>query len=152
MAERKPEIGSVGIFVKSGVTFLILVCQTDLNFDRSRDVVDGNTKCGPDQIPSNNATYEISGTAQIFLFDNDDPETATKLSEAAADRMLVNKDIFEWKIGPLSGVQVPGDVVYDGEGFFSNLSTSWGNDDPASFDFTIAVKGQYDQTIEPATT
>lgn len=152
MAERKPEIGSIGIFIKTGVNFLILVCQTDLTFDRSRDTVDANTKCGPDQLPSNNATYEISGSAQVYLFDNDNPETATKLSEAAADRMLVNKDIFEWKIGPLSGVQVPGDVVYDGQGFFTNLSTSWGNDDPATFDFTIGVKGEYTQEIEPATT
>jgi hypothetical protein len=152
MAERKPDVGSIGVFIKTASQFLILVCQTDLTFDRSRDTIDANTKCGPDQIPSNNPTFEISGTAQVWLFDDDNPESATKLSEAGADRLLVNKTVFEWKIGPLSGVQVPGDVVYSGEGFFTNLSTSWGNEDAASFDFTISIKGQYDQEIEPATT
>lgn len=152
MAERKPAAGSVGVFIKTGAQFLILVCQTDLTFDRSRDTINANSKCGADQIPANTATYEISGTAQIWLFDNDDPESSTKLSEAAADRLLVNKTIFDWKIGPLSGLSVPGDVVYDGSGFFSNLSTSWPNEDVATFDFTIGVKGEYNQTIEPETT
>lgn len=156
MAERKPEIGSIGIFIKTGVDFLVLVCQTDLTFDRSRDTIDANTKCGPDQLPSNNATYEISGSAQIWLGDTDDaeiPDTPNnKGSEALLDQLIRNKTTFDWKIGPLSGTPVPGDVVYEGSGFLSNLSSSWGNDDPATFDFTIGVRGEYTQTIEPATT
>lgn len=152
MAERKPEIGSIGIFVKTESQFLALVCQTDLTFDRSRDTVDANSKCGPDQLPANTITVEISGTAQVFLFDDDNPETPTKLSEAAADRLIVNATTFQWKIGPLSELPIPGDVTYDGNGFFTNLSTSWPNADVATFDFTIAVRGEYNQEIEPATT
>lgn len=152
MAERKPELGSIGIFIKSGVTFLVIVCQTDLTFDRSRDTVDANTKCGPDQLPSNNATYEISGAGQIWLGDTEEAEFNTKGSEAFLDQLLRDKTTFDWRIGPLSGVAVPGDVVYEGSGFISNLSASWGNDEAATFDFTIGVRGEYTQTIEPATT
>ena len=152
MAERKPEVGSIGILIKTGADFLVLVCQTDLTFDRSRDTIAANSKCGPDQIPSNNPTYEISGTAQVLLSDDDNPEFDSKASEALADQLFRNKTQFEWQIGPLSGIPVPGDVVYEGTGFFSNLSTAFPNEDVATFDFTIAVRGEYTQTIEPATT
>lgn len=152
MAERKPEVGSIGVFIKTGISFIVLVCQTDLTFDRSRDAIDANSKCGPDQIPSNNPTYEISGTAQILLGDTDDAEFNSKGSEALLDQLMRNKTTFDWKIGPLSGVAVPGDVVYEGEGFLSNISTSFPNEDASTFDFTISVRGEYTQTIEPATT
>lgn len=152
MAERKPAIGSIGVFIKTGLDFLVLVCQTDLTFDRSRDAVDANSKCGPDQIPSNNPTYEISGTAQILLSDDDNPEFDNKASEALADQLFRDKTNFDWKIGPLSGMVVPGDTIYEGTGFLSSLSTSYPNEDAATFDFTITVRGEYTQTIEPATT
>lgn len=156
MAERKPAVGSIGVFIKTGVAYIVLVCQTDLTFDRSRDAIDANSKCGPDQIPSNNPTYEISGTAQILLGDDDAaeiPDTPlNKGSEALLDQLMRNKTTFDWKIGPLEGNPVPGDVVYEGSGFLSNLSTAWPNEDASTFDFTIAVRGEYTQTIEPATT
>lgn len=152
MAERKPEVGSIGVFIKTAADFLVLVCQTDLTFDRSRDAIDANSKCGPDQIPSNNPTYEISGTAQIFLGDTDDAEFDGKASEALMDQLLRSKATFDWKIGPLSGVPVPGDVTYTGTGFLSNLSSSFPNEDASTFDFTISVRGEYTQEIEPATT
>lgn len=152
MATRLPAAGSYGVFIKTGANFLVLVCQTDLTFDRSRDTIDANSKCGPNQIPSNNPTYEISGTAQVLLSDDDDPEFDSQASEALVDQLFRSKTEFDWKIGPLSGIAVPGDVVYEGDGFFSNLSTSYPNEDVATFDFTISVKGEYEQEIEPATT
>jgi predicted secreted protein len=152
MAERLPAAGSYGVFIKTGADFLVLVCQTDLTFDRSRDTINAPSKCGPKQIPSNNPTYEISGTAQVLLSDDDEEVFSDKASEAFADTLFVNKTIFDWKIGPLSGIVAPGDVVYEGSGFFSNLSTSYPNEDVATFDFTIGVDGEYTKTIEPATT
>jgi hypothetical protein len=75
---------------------------------------------------------------------------AGKMSEAIVDQLGRNRETFEWKMGPASAVPVPGDVTYGGNGFFSSLSTTYPNADVATFDFTITVKGEYTQTIEPA--
>lgn len=153
MAERKPQIGTIGLLIDTGTPPpIVLVCQTDLTFDRSRDVVDANSKCGPDQQPANTATYEVSGTAQILLGDDDEAIFSGKASEALLDQYFRAKTKFNWIIGPLSGVEVPGDVVYNGVGFLSNLSTSYPNEDVATFDFTLSVVGEYTQVITPATT
>ncbi|SKA29765.1 Phage tail tube protein [Chitinophaga eiseniae] len=156
MAERKPEIGSIGVFISATLSdtpvYIIMVCQTDLTFSRSRDVVDANSKCGPDQLPANTMTTEITGTSQILLGDTDQPIFGGKASEALMDELVRNRTTINWKIGPLSGIEVPGDVVKEGTGFVSSLDTSYPNDDVATFDFTITAKGDYTQTIEPATT
>lgn len=148
MAERKINGKDVVISIKQGATFLLLVCQVEHNFDRSWDPIDANSKCGPDQLPNDVGDYSISGTAQVLL--GDGPTMTGKMSEAIVDQLGRNRETFEWKMGPAAAVPVPGDVTYSGNGFFSSLSTTYPNADVATFDFTITVKGEYTQTIEPA--
>lgn len=152
MAEQgKPKVGSIAIFIKTATEYLLFKCNTDLTFTRSRDTIDASSKCGPDQIASANATYEISGSGQVWLFGGATPGSTTELSEAEADRLLVNNTKFSWKIAKLKEEEVvPGDVEYDGQGFFTNLATTWPNDQVSTFDFTIAVSGEYNQVITPA--
>lgn len=152
MAERKVNGGDVVLFITEGGVDLLLVCQVEHNFDRSNDTIDANSKCGPDTLPGGNPAFEISGTAQVLLGDTDDVVFASKFSEAKMDTLLTAKTVFDWKMGPASGVPIPGDVTYSGKGFLTNLSTSYPNNDVATFDFTISVKGQYTKEIEPETT
>lgn len=152
MAERKVNGGDVVIRIVDAGQPVLLVCQVEHNFDRTRDSIDANSKCGPDTIPGDAPTYEISGTAQILLGDTDDSVFTGKLSEAKMDSLFRAKTVFQWTMGPASGVPVPGDVTYSGDGFLTSLSTTYPNNDVATFDFTISVKGEYLQDIEPETT
>lgn len=152
MAERKVNGGDVVIRITEAGQDLLLVCQVEHNFDRSRDSIDANSKCGPDTIPGDAPTYEISGTAQILLGDTDDGVFNQKLSEARMDQLFRSKSVFPWIMGPASGIPIPGDVTYSGNGFLTSLSTTYPNNDVATFDFTISVKGEYTQEIEPETT
>ncbi|CAL1518204.1 hypothetical protein [Chitinophaga sp. MM2321] len=152
MAERKVNGGDVVIRITEGVTDILLVCQVEHTFDRSRDAIDAGSKCGPDNLPGDTPTFEISGTAQILLGDTDEAVFNGKLSEAKMDEFFRGKTVFAWAMGPASGVPVPGDVTYSGNGFLTSLSTTYSNNEVATFDFTISVKGDYSQDIEPATT
>lgn len=146
MAERDI-LGTYGLLIKTVATFIPMVCQTDLTFDRSRDVIQSVTKCGRKKRPSPFADYELSGTAEVLL--SDGVAFTSKASEAEIDRLFANQTEFEWQIGPLSGTPVPGDITYSGRGFFSDLSTSYPTEETATFDFTLAVVGDYTQSVEP---
>lgn len=148
MAERKINGKSVVISIKQGAAFVLLVCQVEHNFDRSWEPIPANSKCGDDQLPPDTGSYSISGTAQVLL--GDGPTIPDKISEAVVDQLGRAKQVFDWKMGPAAAVPVPGDVIYTGQGFFSNLNTSYPTGDVATFDFTITVKGEYEQDIEPA--
>ncbi len=141
-------IKTVGLLIKTGETFIPLVCQTDLTFDRTRDVIKSVTKCGTKKQPNPSPDYEVSGTAEVLLGDGE--EFTTKASEAKVDELFRNATEFEWQIGPLSGTPVPGDITYAGKGFFSDLSTSYPTEENATFDFTLAVVGDYTQEEEPS--
>lgn len=148
MAERKVNGKDVVISIKTAATFLLMVCQVEHNFERTWDPIPADSKCGPDQLPNDVGQYSISGTAQVLL--GDGPTMPDKISEAVVDQLGRNRQVFEWKMGPAAAVPVPGDITYGGNGFFSSLSTSYPNGDVATFDFTLTVKGEYTQTIEPA--
>lgn len=144
----KPIIGTYGLLIKSASTFIPMVCQIDLSFDRTRDVIRTVTKCGATKRPNPFPDYEISGTAQLVLSSDGTPFT-NKASEEAIDQLFQDATEFDWQIGPLDGTPVPGDVVYAGKGFFSDLSTSYPTEEEATFDFTLAVIGNYTKTVEP---
>ncbi|WP_343692764.1 hypothetical protein [Chitinophaga sp.] len=147
MAERNI-VGTYALSIKSGATFVLLVCETDDTFDRSRDSIDAASKCDPGKkVPNPTITYEVTGSAQVLLSDGEG--FTTKASEAEVDALFRNMTVFDWKLGPLSGNPVPGDVTYSGSGFFSKLSTSYPTAEVAKFDFTITGTGSYTQTIEP---
>lgn len=150
MDNDKKIVGKYGFFIKTAALFIPLVCQTDLSFDRTRDAVDGDSACGSDQRPAPTATYEVSGTAQILR--GDGTTRTDEASEAEIDALFKDAIVFDWQIGPLSGDPQPGDTTYSGKGWFSKLTTSWPLKEMATFDWTLAVTGEYDTDVEPATT
>jgi hypothetical protein len=144
-------VGTYGLLIKTGETFIPLVCQTDLNFDRSRGSIAAPSKCDPNKkIPNPTGDYELSGTLQILLSDGDGFDA--KASEAEVDALFKNRTVFDWQIGPLSGEPQPGDIIYSGKGWLSNLSSKYPTADLATNDFTLVVTGEYATDIEPALT
>ena len=145
-------IGTYGLFIKTASTFIPLVCQTDLKFSRSRGKIAAPSKCDPNKkIPNPQADYELTGSLQVLLSDDGDPLEG-KASEAELDQLFRDMTVFDWQIGPISGEPVPGDVLYSGKGWFSNLDSSYPVTELATADFTLAVTGEYTQDREPATT
>lgn len=142
-------IGTYALSIKTATVFLMLVCQTDLKFSRSRGTINAPSKCDPNKkIPNPAADYEITGSLQVLLPDGV-AFTDPKASEAELDKLFRDATIFDWKIGPMSGTPVPGDVIYSGKGWFSNLDTDYPTTDLAKSDFTLAVTGEYEQDRTP---
>lgn len=156
MAERDLKIGTYGLFISAVLAdnpvYLVMVCQTDLSFSRTRDVIDATSKCGPKQLPANAVLSELTGTSQVIFDDGGDVIFGGRASEALCDQLMRSADTFNWKIGPLDGTEIAGDVIYEGEGFFSSLDTSYPAADVATFDFTLTVLGDYTQDVIQPTT
>lgn len=145
-------IGKYGLAIKTSTVFLMLVCQTDLKFSRSRGVINAPSKCDPNKkIPSPTGDYELTGSLQVLLPDGVSLSDA-RASEAELDQIFRDITIFDWKIGPISDQPEPGDVIYSGKGWFSKLDTDYPTADLAKSDFTLSVTGEYSQLRIPATT
>jgi len=160
MASFIPAAGRYGIYVTANLqdtpVYLMLVCNTDLTISRSRDVIDANSKCGPNQIPAKTVTVEITGTVQV-KFSSDGNETFDgQASEMLLDKLWKQGISFNWKIAPIPDENnpnpLPGELIYEGEGFFSSLDTNYPTDDVPTSDFTLSVQGDYTTTATPATT
>lgn len=153
--EQKPSVGSRGLFISVDGTAeaaIVLVCQLDTQFERSRDTIDALSKCGPDQRPANDYTANISGSFQAVWDDSGTIVWNDKASTALADQLFRDKTIFNFAYGPLTGIPAPGEVTYKGKGFFSNLTDNDPNNDMSTVDFGLAIAGPYTMEVEPATT
>ncbi|MFB6456483.1 hypothetical protein ACE38W_14515 [Chitinophaga sp. Hz27] len=139
----------ISITLPGGTGPILLGCEVDHNFDRSRDVITADSKCGPSRLPNPNLAATIQGNGQVLKNDAGGDLT-TKVTEAKIDQLLRNATFFDWVMGPKSGTPEPGDVVYSGRGWFSALNSAFNTDGVATFDFTIQVDGDYTQEIEPA--
>jgi len=139
----------LSIIAPGGNTPLVLACEVDHNFDRSRAEINADNKCGKNRIPNPNMDASISGTGQVMI-NPAGGDITTKISEAKLDQLMRSATVFSWVLGPKSGVPAPGDVTYSGQGWFNQLNTAYTTDGVATFDFSITVSGDYTQEIEPA--
>jgi hypothetical protein len=142
MAQRKVIGKDILLFIDpaGGTEYKTLVCLTSNGLNRTTAITDAASKCGPDSQPGAQ-TISIPFTGQIMV----DPETG-KASEGDLHDLWANSTNIGWKIGP--AVPVDGDIIYSGQGFISDLSSTQ-DMNGATFTGTIAVSGAVTKTIYP---
>ena len=141
MAERKVSGKDVLLYIDplGGTSYDTVVCLTSQSFSSDTNVVDANSKCGPDQLPgTQNESIDFEGQQLI------DPNTG-KVSGADLYDLKQAQTTIGWKIAVAS--PTTGDVVKSGKGFISSISEDYGLEDPATFSGTITIKGLATQTI-----
>lgn len=142
MAQRKVNGKDILLFIDpaGGVDYKTLVCLTSNGLNRTTSIIDAASKCGPDS-QAGPQTISVPFAGQIMV----DPD-ADKASEGDLHDLWVNSTTIGWKIGP--AVPVDGDVIYEGTGFISDLSSTQ-DMNGATFTGTIAVSGTPTMTIYP---
>lgn len=141
MAQRKIAGDDILLFIDpaGGTDYDTVVCLTQQDFNRARTEIDAKSKCGPDKLPGSES-IELTFQGQIVL----SPD-AGNISEAGMHTLWQNATTIGWKLGKAS--PVTGDVTYTGTGFISRLNSSYGMDNPSTFDASIGVYGNVTQTV-----
>lgn len=116
-----------------GTTFDLIVCLTSNSLERTTQVIDAGSKCGPSKLPG------VQSITLPFAF-NDVLDVATgEISEEDLHDLWANKTIFTWKFGVVT--PKAGDVTYTGKGFLGSLSIVAAMNSSANSTSTIEVQG-----------
>ena len=142
MAQRKVNGKDILLFIdpEGGTNYSTLVCLTSNGLNRTTSIADAASKCGPDSQPGSQ-TISVPFTGQIAV----DPD-AEKVSEGGLHDLWADSTNIGWQIGPATPVD--GDVIYSGQGFISDLSSTQ-DMNGATFTGTIAVSGSVTKTVYP---
>lgn len=116
-----------------------VVCLTNKSLKRVTQVIDAASQCGPDTL-AGNQTITVDFEGQQLL----DPAT-NELSGAYLHDVWADKRTFHWKLSKVATTS--DDVVYTGQGFLSNLDDSYGDNNPSTFNGSIAVKGSISRVV-----
>lgn len=134
MAQHKVSGNDVLLFIGTdGNTYNTIVCLTQNAITRAINIIEANSKCGPDTLPgvlSNGVTFE----GQVMF----DPVGGT-VSVDDLDDYWRNKTTIYWKMGKAN--PVIGDITYSGTGFIAQLDETAAQDSPMTFSGTIGVYG-----------
>jgi len=140
MAEHKISANDMVLFISrdGAVTFTPVICLTEFTVDRSTNVIDAATFCGPDKAPGVQGNGVTFG-GQVM----EDPSTGNISTDELID-LWSTKETIDWKIGKL--VPAIGDETDYGTGFISELNKSGTVNDIVKFTGAIAVYGVMDHT------
>lgn len=134
MSQHKVSGNDYLLFIGTdGNTYNTIVCLTANAITRAINIIESNTKCGPDTLPgvqSNQLTFE-----GVNMYD---PVGGT-VSIDDLDDFWRNKTTIYWKMGKAS--PAIGDITYTGTGFIAQLDESFQTDSPATFSGTIGIYG-----------
>lgn len=123
-----------------GTAYDTVVCLKSFDFNSEDAEIDASSFCGTEILPGTTTeTIEFEG---IQLFD---PATG-KVSGADLYATKKLKTKIGWRIKPVV-TAITGDVTKVGTGYLTNISESYGLDEPITFSATIKVVGTATQTI-----
>jgi hypothetical protein len=122
-----------------GTNYKLLVCLTSNSLERTTNVIDAASKCGPNKLPG------VQDIKVPFTFYDVLDADAGEVSEDALHPLWANKTTISWKYGP--AIPASGDVTYTGIGFIGSLNKADAQNSPSTITGTIEVKGTITQTI-----
>lgn len=134
MAEHKAKSNDYVLLMGNGATpevFSPVVCMTSVGFNRSRQIIESNSKCGNSKTPGTKS-YNVPIEGQI-VFDPDAP----KLSIKALNDAFESDSQKSYKLGPVT--PVTGDLTYAFKGFFSSLNDTYPTDADSTFSGQLEV-------------
>lgn len=123
----------------AGTNFDLIVCLTDLSLDRTTNVIDAGSKCGPAKLPG------VKSIQVSFTFNDVLDTNNGEISESALHTLWTNQTIFSWKAGKVTPSE--GDVSYTGTGFLGDLKSNAPQNGAKSTTATIEVQGDIVQII-----
>lgn len=122
-----------------GTNFDLIVCLTSNSLERTTQVIDAGSKCGPSKLPG------VQSIQVPFTF-NDVLQTSNgEISESALHTLWAAKTVFTWKFGKVT--PLAGDVTYTGSGFLGSLNTTAAQNQQVSTTSTIEVQGDITQVV-----
>lgn len=123
-----------------GTNYKLIVCLTTNSLERTTNVIDAASKCGPDKLPGVQSIQIPFEFQQVLDTDNG------RVSEAALHPLWAAKTTIGWKFG--EAVPGPGSVTYTGQAFIGELKTTAAQNAPTVTSSTLEVKGDITQIID----
>ncbi len=139
MAEHKVSGNDVLLFIsRDNITFNTVVCLTSNSVNRTTNVIDAKSKCGPDKLPGTQDN-DIAFEGQLMA----DP-TNGRISIDDLDDYWRNITTIYWRVG--KAVPQIGDITYSGTGFISKLDETAAQDAPVTFSGALSPYGLITKT------
>jgi hypothetical protein len=135
MAEHKIQGGDYLLKINDDT----VVCLTSVSLSDSVTVVDASSACGPDKSPG---SLEISINFEGQHLQ--DPDNG-KISGTSLSQLLRSESTISFELGPL--LPAIGDEIQSGDGFISELSSTYAFDSVGTFTGTIQIYGLPTTTV-----
>lgn len=122
-----------------GVQYSLVVCLTTNSLERTTQVIDAGSKCGPSKLPG------VRSIQVPFTFNDVLDANSGEISEGDLHNLWQSQTIISWKYGKVT--PVAGDVSYTGVGFIGELKSSAAQNSAATTSSTIEVQGDITQIV-----
>ena len=122
-----------------GTNYDLLVCLTSNSLERTTQVIDAGSKCGPSKLPG------VQSIQVPFTFIDVLDTNNGEISEGALHPLWANKTIITFSYGKVSAAA--GDVTYTGTAFIGDLKSTAAQNAPATTTGTLEVQGTILQVI-----
>ena len=123
-----------------GESYKAIVCLDEQSFGVTSNVIDANSKCGPDTRAGVLSNGPVPFAGQFVTNPENNEVSAADIFTAAQAQTTVG-----WKIAKVDPQE--GDPIYEGKGFFSSFEQTFPKDDVVRFTGEISVMGTITQTI-----
>lgn len=145
LVRHKVESNQAFLFVNTGTNaepvWSAIVCQTNLQFNRTRAEIDARTKCGADYM-AGTLDFQVTADGQLVI----NPE-ATESSILYLHNTMVSNTKRQYKVGLAD--PKPGDIDYIFSAVITQLNDTYNIDTAATFSITLRVDAE---TLETETT
>lgn len=122
-----------------GTNFDLIVCLTSNSLERTTQVIDAGSKCGPSKLPG------VQSIQVPFAFNDVFDTNSGEISEAALHTLWQAKTIVTFSYGVVT--PAAGDVTYTGKGFISDLKKTDAQNAASSATGTLEVQGDITQVV-----
>jgi hypothetical protein len=141
MAVHKVQGGNMLLFIDplGGTAYDTVVCLTTVGISDTFSTIDASSFCG-DDIALGTLDTEITFDGQHLQDPNSGDISGTDLRQ-----LLRNEALIGWKLSPIT--PVIGDEIQSGQGYFTDISSSYAFDNVGTFSGTIKPKGGINTTI-----
>lgn len=116
-----------------GTNFDLVVCLTSNGIERTTQVIDAASKCGPEKLPG------VRSIQIPFAFNDVLDANNGEISESDLHDLWQNQTIITFKYGKIT--PGAGDVTYTGTGFISDLKSTAAQNAASASTCTIEVQG-----------
>ena len=122
-----------------GTNFALLVCLTSNSLERTTQVIDAGSKCGPSKLPG------VQSIQVPFTFNDVLDTNNGEVSESALHPLWAAKTIVSFSYGKVMPGE--GDVTYTGKAFIGDLKSTAAQNSPATTSGTLEVQGDITQVV-----